>query len=222
MKKRCAAFGLLLSLLLSLTGCGGMDVGVIGGEDGPTGVYVGSNTFTFGGDEDREEDPAGPDSNDPAPAGPETADPEPADPAPTGPEESEPIEAVPAPVEEDGTYNSAEDVSLYLYLYGHLPDNYITKAEARELGWSGGSVEQVAPGCAIGGDRFGNREGVLPEGSYHECDIDTIGRSSRGAKRLVYEDEGEIYYTEDHYETFTPLLFYTEEDGSLTVSFGEE
>lgn len=108
--------------------------------------------------------------------------------------------------DEDGTYNSAEDVALYLDCYGHLPDNYITKTEARELGWTGGSVEQVAPGCAIGGDRFGNREGILPgDRTYYECDIDTIGRSSRGAKRLVFSDDGLIYYTEDHYESFILL-----------------
>ena len=112
-------------------------------------------------------------------------------------------------LDEDGTYNSAEDVSLYLYTYGRLPENYITKNEARDLGWSGGSVEKYAPGHAIGGDKFGNREGVLPDGTYHECDIDTIGQDSRGAKRLVYSDDGRIYYTEDHYETFT--LLYGEE-----------
>ncbi|MCI9213932.1 MAG: ribonuclease [Oscillospiraceae bacterium] len=115
----------------------------------------------------------------------------------------------PAALDEDGTYNSAEDVSLYLYTYGRLPENYITKNEARDLGWSGGSVEKYAPGCAIGGDKFGNREGVLPDGKYLECDIDTIGQDSRGAKRLVYSDDGRIYYTEDHYETFT--LLYGEE-----------
>ena len=70
-------------------------------------------------------------------------------------------------------------------------------------------MEKYAPGCAIGGDKFGNREGVLPDGKYHECDIDTIGQDSRGAKRLVYSDDGRIYYTEDHYETFT--LLYGEE-----------
>ena len=77
------------------------------------------------------------------------------------------------------------------------------------MGWTGGSVEKYAPGCAIGGDKFGNREGVLPAGNYHECDIDTIGGTSRGAKRIVYSDDGRIYYTEDHYETFT--LLYGEE-----------
>lgn len=115
-------------------------------------------------------------------------------------------------LDEDGTYNSKEDVSLYLHLYDHLPDNYITKGEARELGWTGGSVEVYAPGCAIGGDRFGNREGLLPkvEGrTYYECDIDTIGQSSRGAKRIIFSNDGQIYYTEDHYESFT--LLYGEE-----------
>lgn len=111
-------------------------------------------------------------------------------------------------LDEDGTYNSKEDVSLYLHLYDHLPDNYITKSEAQDLGWSGGSVEVYAPGCAIGGDRFGNREGLLPKAdgrTYYECDIDTIGQSSRGAKRIIFSNDGLIYYTEDHYGSFTQL-----------------
>ena len=115
-------------------------------------------------------------------------------------------------LDEDGTYNSKEDVSLYLHLYDHLPSNYITKNEARDLGWSGGSVEVYAPGCAIGGDRFGNREGLLPKAegrTYYECDIDTIGETSRGAKRIIFSSDGLIYYTEDHYESFT--LLYGEE-----------
>ena len=114
---------------------------------------------------------------------------------------------------EDGTYNSAEDVAAYLTVYGHLPDNYLTKSEARDLGWTGGSVEQYAPGCAIGGDRFGNREGLLPEApgrTYYECDIDTIGETSRGAKRIIYSNDGLIYYTEDHYESF--VLLHGEEE----------
>ena len=108
-------------------------------------------------------------------------------------------------LEEDGTYSSAEDVALYLYTYGELPDNFITKNEARELGWSGGGLENYAPGKCIGGDKFGNREGLLPEGNYHECDINTLGASSRGAERLVWDDEGNIYYTDDHYESFEQL-----------------
>ena len=186
----------LLSLLLAvcaalpLAGCGGLDVGIIGGGDGPTEIILDGAGYSFEEPEDAPQTDL-----DVQPAGPEAL-----------PEEEA------AAIDEDGTYNSVEDVSLYLHTYDHLPENYITKSEARNLGWTGGSVEQVAPGCAIGGDRFGNREGILPAAqgrSYYECDIGTIGESSRGAKRLVYSDDGLIYYTEDHYETFT--LLYGEE-----------
>ncbi len=111
---------------------------------------------------------------------------------------------------EDGSYTSKEDVALYIHQYGKLPGNFITKKEAQELGWEHGSLEPYAPGKCIGGDRFGNYEGLLPEDrDYHECDIDTLGAKSRGAKRLVFSDDGLIYYTEDHYETFE--LLYGEE-----------
>jgi len=127
------------------------------------------------------------------------------------PEDTVPRDTAPI-IDEEGWYYSAEDVSLYLYTYGKLPENFITKDEARELGWEGGSVEKYAPGYAIGGDSFGNREGLLPEASgrvYYECDIDTDGKDSRGAKRIVFSNDGLIYYTEDHYESFT--LLYGEE-----------
>ena len=113
-----------------------------------------------------------------------------------------------AAIDEDGAYTSKEDVSLYLYTYGHLPDNFITKSEARALGWSGGGLDDYAYGKSIGGDHFGNNEGLLPESGgrdYYECDIDTMNRNSRGAKRIVFSDDGLIYYTEDHYESFDLL-----------------
>lgn len=114
---------------------------------------------------------------------------------------------------EDRTYTSREEVAEYLHIYGHLPDNFITKKEAKALGWvsSEGNLAEVAPGKSIGGDYFGNFEGNLPEKDgreYHECDIDSDG-GYRGAKRLVYSNDGLIYYTEDHYETFE--LLYGEE-----------
>lgn len=112
-------------------------------------------------------------------------------------------------VTEGEYYYDLEHVVLYLDRYGVLPDNYITKDEARALGWEGGSVENYLDGTAIGGDRFGNREGLLPKAagrSYTECDIDTDGQSSRGAKRLVFSNDGLYFYTEDHYETFDELV----------------
>ena len=126
-------------------------------------------------------------------------------------EEAPPAEEVPA-IDEDGYYTTKEDVALYIYTYGHLPDNFITKKEAESLGWSGGGLDDYAYGCCIGGNRFGNYEGLLPEANgrtYTECDIDTMHASKRGAKRIVFSNDGLIYYTDDHYESFT--LLYGEE-----------
>ncbi len=191
MKQKFFSLLLALGLILSLAACGGpYDGNYV--PDGPADTVTGENSMP-------EAIPDGGSGQ-----------------APTGnsaeagtPDASEPED--PSVPDEDGTYNTCDEVALYLWTYGHLPDNYITKSEARDLGWTGGSVEQVAPGCAIGGDRFGNREGLLPgEYDYRECDIDTWGEDSRGAKRLVYaEDCSLIYYTEDHYESFT--LLYGEE-----------
>ena len=138
------------------------------------------------------------------------------EPAESEPVETEPVETEPEETEAlldiDGWYYSAEDVALYLVTYGELPSNFITKKEARELGWEGGSVQKYLEGAAIGGDKFGNREGILPKAGgrqYYECDIDTDGKNSRGAKRIVFSNDGLIYYTEDHYESF--ILLYGEE-----------
>ncbi len=109
-------------------------------------------------------------------------------------------------IDEDGSYTTKEDVAVYIHTYGKLPSNFITKKQAGKLGWSGGSLEEYAPGKCIGGDRFGNYEGLLPEDKeYHECDIGTLGKKKRGAKRIIYSDDGYIYYTEDHYESFELL-----------------
>ena len=138
----------------------------------------------------------------------ETGEPEsPAEePTATAEETLAPTEETEAYIDPYGSYTTKEDVALYIHLYGELPLNFMTKKHARALGWEGGSLEPVAPGMCIGGDYFGNYEGLLPEDrEYTECDIDTLGKSSRGAKRIVFSDDGLIYYTEDHYESFELL-----------------
>jgi len=129
----------------------------------------------------------------------------------TTPQEAPPEEPEPY-LDPDGTYTTKDDVALYIHLYGCLPNNFITKKEAQALGWEGGSLEPYASGMCIGGSYFGNYEGLLPEKDgreYTECDIDTLGAKSRGAKRIVFSNDGLIYYTDDHYESFT--LLYGEE-----------
>ena len=111
-----------------------------------------------------------------------------------------------AVIDENGSYDQKDDVALYLITYEHLPSNYMTKKEARELGWEGGALSQIVDGMCIGGDEFGNYEGILPEeDTYYECDIDTLGKSSRGVKRIVWSVDFDVYYTDDHYQTFEYL-----------------
>lgn len=110
-------------------------------------------------------------------------------------------------------YSDRDHVALYIHLYNELPPNYITKNEARGLGWDSGkgNLWEIAPGMSIGGDQFGNREGLLPKKkgrSYYECDINYDG-GYRGGERIVYSDDGLVYYSEDHYENFE--LLYDEE-----------
>lgn len=148
-----------------------------------------------------------------APAAPvETAHVELLSPASEAPAAEGPFVEAPAPdapaLDEDGVYTTKEDVALYIHTYGCLPSNFVTKSEARDAGWSGGSLEKYLPGMCIGGDRFGNREGLLPDAkgrTWTECDVNTLGASSRGAERIVFSNDGLIYYTGDHYESFELL-----------------
>ena len=139
-------------------------------------------------------------------------------PAPTKAPTPAPTKApTPAPTEtpsdevaldEDGSYTTKEDVALYIHTYGHLPPNFMTKKEAEAAGWSGGALDRVVPGMCIGGDRFGNYEGLLPKAKgrqWTECDINTLGAKSRGPERIVFSNDGLIYYTPDHYESFELL-----------------
>ena len=203
MKKHARILSLLLLVLLlaSLFGCvkktAPEPAEPTGGLDGPV--------YTL--------EPAQTSALTPEPDEPEST------PAPTAAPTEEPTEApteeptdTPCPVSEDGEYWTKDEVALYIHLYGHLPKNYITKEEAEDLGWPGGSLEPYAPGCSIGGGYFGNYEGLLPKKKgrkYTECDIDTRGRKRRGEKRIVFSNDGLIYYTDDHYESFT--LLYGEE-----------
>ena len=109
-------------------------------------------------------------------------------------------------------YISDEEVALYLHAFEELPPNYITKNEAKDLGWDGNGnhLWQLSYGYCIGGDRFGNREGILPKAKgrqYYECDVN-FGDGKRGAERLVFSNDGLIYYTTDHYNSFELLYEY--------------
>ena len=111
-------------------------------------------------------------------------------------------------IDENGTYTDKDRVAAYINEYNKLPKNYITKQQAKALGWqTKGTLDKVAPGKSIGGDRYGDYEGKLPKKSgrsYKECDIDYV-KGNRNAKRIIFSNDGLIFYTGDHYKSFTKL-----------------
>lgn len=178
-KKRISLLLALLMLSALLVGCTGRQAG--------EALQTASELLEL-----LEEDEASPDSGEQIPVRDEAPAASPAE----------------ASIDEDGVYTTKEDLALYIHTYGHLPSNFITKAEAQAAGWSGGSLERCCPGKCIGGDRFGNREGLLPSAkgrTWTECDVNTLGARSRGAERIVFSNDGLIYYTSDHYDSFQQL-----------------
>ena len=112
-------------------------------------------------------------------------------------------------VTEDGSYTSKDEVALYIHTYGKLPGNFISKTKAKKAGWNPdeGNLQEVCPGKSIGGSVFYNDDGKLPEANgrtWHECDINYEG-GYRGAERIVFSNDGLVFYTADHYETFEQL-----------------
>lgn len=117
------------------------------------------------------------------------------------------VDAAEYPVTEDGWYSTMEEVAVFIDTYDRLPDNFLTKREAESLGWSNraGNLRQVAPGFSIGGDYFGNYEKALPAAKgrkWTECDINYEG-GYRNGERIAFSNDGLIYYSDDHYSTFT-------------------
>ena len=101
-------------------------------------------------------------------------------------------------------------IADYIFEHGKLPDNFITKKEAQALGWDSSCnyVSDVAPGKSIGGDRFGNYEGRLPDKkgrTWYEADC-YYTKGKRNAHRILFSNDGLVYYTDDHYETFTQMF----------------
>ena len=128
--------------------------------------------------------------------------------APAAAEVTTAFTVVTAAPEEAGPITDPQGIADYLFAHGELPPNFITKAEAQALGWDGGDLSRYAPGKSIGGDTFGNYEGQLPKAKgrrFRECDVRYSG-GKRGAERIVYSNDGHVWYTADHYETFTELF----------------
>lgn len=126
-----------------------------------------------------------------------------------GPGASDGTESAAPVITEDGVYTGKDEVAAYIHEFGHLPSNYISKTKAKEAGWvsNEGNLDEVCPGMSIGGGTFYNDDGLLPDAAgreWKECDIDYDG-GYRNEKRIVYSNDGLVFYTGDHYATFEQL-----------------
>lgn len=120
-------------------------------------------------------------------------------------------EALMEAISESGIYTARDSVAAYLCKFEKLPSNYRTKAEAEELyaatgktfsKWNFNPWETL--GVMVGGDTFQNSEGLLPQNAYRKCDVD-YSAANRGTKRLVYAESCQIFYTANHYRSFTKI-----------------
>ena len=108
------------------------------------------------------------------------------------------------------TNAGADGVEMYVALHGRLPENYLTQAEAKELGWEKllGNLAEALPGRVIGGDIFENRKHKLPEVTgriWYEADFDYVS-GYRNDCRLLYSNDGLLFVTYDHYMSFYEIV----------------
>lgn len=111
-------------------------------------------------------------------------------------------------------YTSKNEVAKYICENGSLPLNYVSKSEGKRLyeqktgrnftKWNFNPLTTL--GVMIGGDYFENREGLLPQGTWYEADVDYFA-NNRGTSRLVYSSGCNIYYTGNHYKSFSKVEF---------------
>lgn len=115
--------------------------------------------------------------------------------------------SIPAATENNIDVLTREEVVVaYLKQHRDLPEYYINKKTARQLGWNAGAGNlcRVLPGKAIGGDIFFNREKKLPEQKgriWREADIN-YNCGNRNSQRLLFSNDGLIFATYNHYKSF--------------------
>ena len=118
-------------------------------------------------------------------------------------------------VEESGKYTTRDSVAAYLCKFDKLPSNYVGKNEGQQLyeTKTGKTFEKwnfnpwTTIGVMIGGDKFSNDKSMLPQGSYREADVD-YSANNRGTKRLMYQGGCTIYYTANHYESYSEIKIH--------------
>jgi len=110
----------------------------------------------------------------------------------------------------NATINGKNGADMWVYLTGQLPDYYITKEQAKALGWKSwkGNLANVAPNKMLNGGIFQNSNKKLPSANgrvWYEADINYTS-GYRNGHRLLYSNDGLLFATYDHYETFVEIV----------------
>lgn len=102
------------------------------------------------------------------------------------------------------TQKGVDGADFYLKYLKKLPDYYVLKAFALSEGCKSTYkfIENAVPGKMIGGDLYKNKNGKLPQkGKWYEADLDYT-KGYRNSKRILWSDDGLIFVSYDHYQTF--------------------
>ena len=114
----------------------------------------------------------------------------------------QPLEAIEAGT---ATVDGTSGADWHIKNVNKLPDNYITKEELKSFHWKRGKApSNYAPGKIVGGNIYKNDDLHLPHEMkriWYEADINYV-QGKRNSQRLVYSDDGLIFVTYNHYQTF--------------------
>ncbi len=90
-----------------------------------------------------------------------------------------------------------------------LPDYYISKEDALAIGWKLSKwPSNFVPGKTITAGLYKNLDGHLPQATgriWHEADIN-YKTGKRNSQRVLWSNDGLIFVTYDHYETFYEII----------------
>ena len=103
----------------------------------------------------------------------------------------------------------ANGADWYLKRYGKLPSYYMTKEVAEQIGYRAylGNLASVAPGMMLVKGIYQNRNGHLPSAQgriWYEADIN-YKYGYRGNDRILFSNDGLVFVTYDHYQTFIEI-----------------
>ena len=111
-----------------------------------------------------------------------------------------------------GTVTAMGDngADFQLFYHNRLPLYYENKKTAYAVGWKKNyrQLGEVLPGKMIGGDVYENYDLKLPFASgrvWYEADINYDG-GKRNQQRILYSNDGLIFVTYDHYQTFYEII----------------